>query len=243
MKNNIAIQASNNIEENKEIIKILESLGGNNFNSFKGDLSDCGYYYINSDNKISCGHVNGLIIKNEELILYTLEEYKKEFMESKEIKITPPEGYEIDKENSTFEKIIFKKIEKKLTYDNIIEKLFANKKYYYIGNLGEIIGNTSRGFYDKNPNNAPTSHQLQRLLAINKLMNIAYYLNDGWEPDWKSLKESKYCLYYDYQIFKIGVGNLCTSNYGLVYFKSKELAQQALKILGEETIKLALGVI
>lgn len=28
MKNNIAIQASNNIEENKEIIKILESLGG-----------------------------------------------------------------------------------------------------------------------------------------------------------------------------------------------------------------------
>ena len=29
--------------------------------------------------------------------------------DTKEITITPPEGYEIDKENSTFEKIVFKK--------------------------------------------------------------------------------------------------------------------------------------
>ena len=34
-------------------------------------------------------------------------------METKEIKITPPDGYEIDQENSTFECIKFKKIEKK----------------------------------------------------------------------------------------------------------------------------------
>ena len=30
-------------------------------------------------------------------------------METKELKITIPEGYEIDKEKSTFEKIVFKK--------------------------------------------------------------------------------------------------------------------------------------
>ena len=30
-------------------------------------------------------------------------------METKELKITIPEGYEIDKDNSTFEKIVFKK--------------------------------------------------------------------------------------------------------------------------------------
>lgn len=34
-------------------------------------------------------------------------------METKEIKITPPEGFEIDKENSTFECIKFKPVEKK----------------------------------------------------------------------------------------------------------------------------------
>lgn len=36
----------------------------------------------------------------------------------KEIKITPPEGYEIDKESSTFECIKFKPIEKKRWRDN-----------------------------------------------------------------------------------------------------------------------------
>lgn len=35
-------------------------------------------------------------------------------MKTKEFKIQMPEGYEIDKENSTFEKIVFKKIEKEL---------------------------------------------------------------------------------------------------------------------------------
>ena len=35
-------------------------------------------------------------------------------METKEMKIQVPEGYEIDRKNSTFEKIVFKKIEKEL---------------------------------------------------------------------------------------------------------------------------------
>ena len=33
-------------------------------------------------------------------------------MENKIIKITPPEGFEIDKEKSTFEEIVFKPIQK-----------------------------------------------------------------------------------------------------------------------------------
>ena len=36
-------------------------------------------------------------------------------MEEKKLKINIPEGYEIDKENSTFEEIIFKKIEDPLS--------------------------------------------------------------------------------------------------------------------------------
>ena len=35
-------------------------------------------------------------------------------MKNKEFKIEVPDGYEVDKENSTFEKIIFKKVEKEL---------------------------------------------------------------------------------------------------------------------------------
>ena len=36
-------------------------------------------------------------------------------METKEFKIQVPEGYEIDRENSTFENIIFRKTERKLS--------------------------------------------------------------------------------------------------------------------------------
>lgn len=35
-------------------------------------------------------------------------------MKDRELKIEVPDGYEIDKEKSTFEKIIFKKVEKEL---------------------------------------------------------------------------------------------------------------------------------
>lgn len=158
----------------------------------------------------------------------------------KELKITPPEGYEIDKENSTFEKIVFKKIEEKLTYEKIAEKLFQYEKHYYIAGDGGIMG-TSIGW--SCPNTAPTEHQLQKLLALNKLMNVAYYLNEGSNFNWKDHSEYKYFIYYNNnkKIFQIDSNTFV--NYGIVYFKSKELAEQAIEILGEETIKLALGVL
>ena len=48
-------------------------------------------------------------------------------METKEIKINIPKGYEIDKENSTFECIKFKSI-KNITYEDCCKKLFPNCK-------------------------------------------------------------------------------------------------------------------
>lgn len=45
-------------------------------------------------------------------------------MEAKELKIQVPEGYEIDKENSTFECIKFKLIRNDITYKDICKKLY-----------------------------------------------------------------------------------------------------------------------
>lgn len=175
-------------------------------------------------------------------VLLTLEQYKEKYMSkenNKEFKIVIPEGYEIDKENSTFEKIVFKKIEKKLTYKDIANKLFKDGSHCYIDENGHIMF-TSVGW--QCPNVAPTTQQLQRLLAINKLMNVAYYLNEGSEFNWKDRSEYKYFIYYNNnkKIFQIDSNTFV--NYGIVYFKSKELAKQAIEILGEDTIKLALGV-
>ena len=99
-------------------------------------------------------------------------------METKEVKIDIPKGYEIDKENSTFECIKFKpKSSKKyIAYEDICKSLFPNSRGYYITTYGEIVENPLlESFGDAN--NAPNKKQLERLLALNQLMNIAYYYN------------------------------------------------------------------
>ena len=161
--------------------------------------------------------------------------------ESKKVlEIEVPQGYEIDKEQSTFEKIVFKKVEEKLTYKKIADKLFQYKNHYFIDNGGSII---EASIDWQCPNVAPTEHQLERLLALNKLMNTAYYLNDGWEPDWNNGLQVKFSIYYNHTSKTIRTDYDICFNSGKVYFKSKELAEQAIEILGEETIKLALGAI
>ena len=95
-------------------------------------------------------------------------------METKELKIQVPEGYEIDKENSTFECIKFKLITKDITYEDICNELFKNS-YYFTNERGGINLYTGDNKFDEN--NALTSSQLRRILALNQLLNIAEYYN------------------------------------------------------------------
>lgn len=97
-------------------------------------------------------------------------------METKELKIQIPKGYEIDKDHSTFECIKFKPIKKDVTYEDVCNMLFENNTSYFIDQYGEI------NFYNIetnrfNANNAPNGRQLKRILALNQLLNIAEYYN------------------------------------------------------------------
>lgn len=143
-------------------------------------------------------------------------------MNAKELKIEAPEGYEVDWDNSSKDTIRFKPIEKKVTYANIIKNLYSRGCYYI--------------------NNNPTStKQLEQLLALNKLMNVAKYLNGNWKINWRS-KQEKYYIVYDHWNYVLTV---TCSNYfqsTLVYFESLSLAKQAIEILGEEEVKKALGI-
>ncbi len=167
-------------------------------------------------------------------------------MENKEIKISIPEGYIIDEENSTFKCIKFKK--KSLTYHVIARELFKHKRFYFINDKSGITCSANTITIDDdiyNSNNATSKKQLEKLLAINKLMNVAKYLNGDWEPDWNNPCENKYYIYMVRGCVKIDrlciSPNSSISNYATVYFKSEELAQQAIDILGEDTIRLALS--
>lgn len=97
-------------------------------------------------------------------------------METKEFKIQVPEGYEIDTENSTFECIKFKPIKKDITYEDIADSLFCNN-YLYISNYGEIEFSEDCGSESYHKSNARDKKQLERLLALNQLLNIAEYYN------------------------------------------------------------------
>ena len=97
-------------------------------------------------------------------------------METKEFKVQIPEGYEIDKENSTFELIKFKPIKKYITYKDVCNKLFKNFQGYLISGYGQIDDFSYES--DKfEPNSATNIKQLDRLLALNQLLNITEYYN------------------------------------------------------------------
>lgn len=233
---NFGIKASNDPFKNREIISFIESLGYENKIGLDGNLGvdpspDTVYAAgCNGDNKVHC------TVNRHCYAVYDSLEKAKEYLyvPNKEIKITVPEGYEIDEENSTFECIKFKK--KQLTYNNIVRELF--KKNCFFINYGGTVGYLNDiGVAQSHPNNCTSKRQAEKLLAINKLMNVAKYLNDGWRPNWNDPKEYKFHikqtddkLFIDFAMF----------NGYLAYFKTRELAKQAIGILGEETIKLAL---
>lgn len=109
-------------------------------------------------------------------------------MKQTELKITPPEGYEIDKENSTIECIVFKKIEDDaITMRDVIKGLHG-ETLTNIDSCG-ILG-TNCGILTKN-----IAHlDIAKMTAWAALYDIAKYYNKGWVP--KS-RDPKYCIQWD----------------------------------------------
>lgn len=161
-------------------------------------------------------------------------------METKEMKIVPPEGYEIDKENSTFDCIKFKPIEIAKTYKEVVDKLFKGGNIEYFINAQSSDKDSIFNQTCVQCVKCCSDKQLAKIIAIAKMMNVAKYLNgEGWRPDW-NLNNTKgaYCIGYIDDTIKVFFSHPINMD---VYFKTKELAQQAIDILGEETIKLVLS--
>lgn len=164
-------------------------------------------------------------------------------MNSKELKIEAPEGYEIDWDNSSMDTIRFKPIKKKITYQDVKEKLFPDSKpMFYLGKEGGIIQTFSIKHHSRELLVSTSQQQLQQIRALNKLMNVAKYLNGYWEPDFTNTNFHKFYISYDSDKKKLTIWFKQYMNDGSVYFKSEELALQAIEILGEEEVKKALGI-
>ena len=113
-------------------------------------------------------------------------------METKEMKIQVPEGYEIDRENSTFENIIFRKAERKLPkkWEDV-----ENVNGYYADSWGDV-----RCYYGvntpdhTNKNIFPTKEEAEACLALAQLCQLRDIYNEGWKPNWEDHNETKYCI-------------------------------------------------
>ena len=157
-----------------------------------------------------------------------------------EFKVQIPDGMCIDEANSSFECIKFKPIEEDKCYKDIAVKLFLSKETYYHDTHGDISSFTpSNDVLSAEPNNCTSEKQVRKVLAINMLLNISRYLNKEWVPDWSCAAEYKYV--FEIQDDKIRINSNATINKSIVYFKTRELAEQALKILGGYIVRLALS--
>lgn len=144
----------------------------------------------------------------------------------KEIKINVPDGYEIDKENSTFECIKFKPIVKELpkTWEDYCKTHPIRKGECWINKLSKIV-NVSK-FDDFNRdcisdrNILPNKQYAQAIVALCQLIQLRDCYNDGWVPDWSDYSSFKYCIIsFNNNIIK----SVLRENSRILAFKTKNL--------------------
>ena len=149
-------------------------------------------------------------------------------MEEKKLKINIPEGYEIDRENSTFEEIVFKKVEDPLTKlpKTWEEYCKQTKDYvsYFWSNPDSIIKSGFDGYY----NEFLTKERLKQYVALGRLIQ----LRDYWVGDWKRNSNNIYVIYKN---VIMAAGN--DSDFPLT-FPTREMAEE-FKNCFEDLIKEA----
>ena len=113
-------------------------------------------------------------------------------MDTKKLKINIPEGYEIDKEKSTFEEIVFKKVEDSLTelpktWEEYKSCSRDDTSYFFCNPLKSIKASLFSGVY----NEFSTEERVKQYVALGKLLQ----LRDYWVGDWKINSDNIYVIY------------------------------------------------
>jgi len=218
--------------------KFVLRSGSTFHSSLLSKIADSRYPYMLDSHSYTS---EGILIFNSKTHPLNIEDFIPDTdMKENELTIEIPDGKIVDWDESKKQnKIVLK--DKQLTYEEMCDKLFPKSgTYYFVNNHGNISTASSMcNPYISNPNSATTAHQLACLLAKNKLANVCKFLNGDIDY---SIIES--CWGFDLvnKMIKITYYRPQESTYYQPQFvcKSKELAEQAIEILGEETVKLAL---
>lgn len=99
---------------------------------------------------------------------------------TKDLTITPPAGYEVDKEKSTFEHIVFKEIEV-VKLPQSWEELIPLSGWWISGGCDiEKIINKMPNSSDRNI--VPTEPLAKAIIALEQLLTLKHVYNGGVEP-------------------------------------------------------------
>lgn len=118
--------------------------------------------------------------------------------------ISIPKGMEIDTENTDLTKGIVRFKEKSKKYQDI---------------FGALVKNLPYGAYRLAKSNEC------KLIALDKLMNIAKYYNGDWKPEWNNLDEDKNYIYYSHYHNKYIITAAYCCKDSNIYFKNQADAQ------------------
>ena len=122
---------------------------------------------------------------------------------------------------------------KPITYDDICRKLFFRKNAWFLNH--DTIDSWVQTLSNyRDFDNCTSVAQVKRMIAFNKLQNIAKYLNDGWKPNFEYGNKNWYICIEGVDNYKIFWSDIFNS--GSVYFKTEELAWEAFRLMGEDSL-------
>lgn len=135
------------------------------------------------------------------------KEIKDRKIKDNQLTINIPNGMEIDVdvENCDLKAGVIKFKKKDITYKDVCDKFNL---------LGRHIVVT--------PNN------IQKLIAIDKLLDTARYYNGDWKPDWNNKDRAKYSIIYDNYKNDYRTSKTYCINDGLIYFNNEQDAQNVI---------------
>lgn len=136
----------------------------------------------------------------------------------KELKIVAPDGYEIDRENSTLERIVFKK--KPITLPKSWEEFCSchprqiGESFIAIDSCISSNVNSGARLPSSDRNLLPNSDAAKQHLALMQLHQLRDCYRQGWVPNWEDGDAIKFAIRHVDGQLKTGYG----------YFERKFLA-------------------
>lgn len=119
--------------------------------------------------------------------------------------------------------------------DNLQSTILS--KIFDITNMNDVKRFENGSFFETIEE---AKHHLKERKLLFEIHQWTKEKNKGWVPDWENLDQQKYYIFYDYfrEDLCISYRSSTSTIDKLPYFKSEEIAQECIKLFGDEIIEV-----